>query len=126
VKIMDLITFIKTKVSYTYYPNAFPIDSQYVSDECATVKLTGGFPTRETGVRQPSFQVLIRGKQYGTPSVEAKAYELYDALTNVKEVTIGTSSVVVIRAMSSVPLYIGDDSNGRPIYSLNFDTVVRP
>jgi Bacteriophage minor capsid protein len=123
VKIMDLITFIKTKVPYTYYPNAFPATA---IDECATVKLTGGFPTRETGVRQPSFQVLIRGKQYGTATVEAKAYELYDALTNVKEVTIGTSSVVVIRAMSSVPLYIGDDSNGRPIYSLNFDTVIRP
>jgi hypothetical protein len=125
-KILDLITFIKARVNGVYYPNSFPISTKAV-DDCATVKLTGGFPTDEwTGKKQPSFQILVRGKVNGQADAETKAYAIFDALTNLRDVMIGDDSVVVIRAMNSVPIFIGNDDNERPIYSLNFNCVVRP
>jgi hypothetical protein len=123
-KALELINFIKARVTGVYYPNTFPSTG---ADEVIAVKLTGGFPTDQwTGKKQPSFQVMVRGAVNGDGACEAKAYELHGALTNLREVTIGTDSVVIIRAMNSVPLFIGRDDNNRPIYSMNFDCVVRP
>jgi|SRR5690625_205771 len=125
-KIQELISFIKTRVPGTYYPNSFPVSGSVV-DRCSAVKLTGGFPISAwTGKSQPSFQVRVRGERAGQADVENRAYEVHDSLTNLRNVKIGTSSIVVIRSMNSVPLYIGDDENDRPIYSMNFDCVVRP
>lgn len=125
-KILELITFIKSRVPGVYYPNAFPV-STAVADDCSVVKLTGGFPPSQwTGKKQPSFQILVRGKATGQAEVEARAYAIHEALMNLREVMIGSESVVVIRAINSVPLFIGNDENNRPIYSMNFDCVVRP
>lgn len=125
-KILELITFVKARVPGVYYPNAFPVSTS-TADECFVVKLTGGLPTDEwTGKKQPSFQIMVRGKAEGQTNVEAQAYAIYDALTNLREVTIGSDSVVVIRSVTSVPIFIGNDENKRPIYSMNFDCVVRP
>lgn len=125
-KILELITFVKARVPGVYYPNAFPI-STTTADECSVVKLTGGFPPSQwTGKKQPSFQILVRGKAAGTAEVETRAYAIHAALMNVENVTIGAESVVIIRAMNSVPIFIGNDENNRPIYSMNFDCVVRP
>jgi hypothetical protein len=124
VKTLELINFIKARVPGVYYPNRFPNDAP---DEVVSVKLTGGFPTDQwTGKKQPSFQVMVRGVVKGEGACEAKAYDIHSALTNLREITIGTDSVVIIRAMNSVPLFIGYDENDRPIYSMNFDCVVRP
>jgi hypothetical protein len=125
VKILDLISFIESRVTYTYYPNRFPVDSAYVPDEVSVVTLTGGFPINDVGTRRPSFQVRVRGGVNGDAACEAKAYEIHGSLTNLEEVVIGTAEVVAIRAMNSVPLYLGEDENQRPIYSMNFQTTVR-
>jgi hypothetical protein len=124
VRILELITFIKTRVNSVYFPNAFPISAP---DVCAVVKLTGGFPPSQwTGKKQPSFQILVRGEANNPADVEARAYALHESLMNLRNVTVGDESVVIIRAMSSAPLFIGNDENNRPIYSMNFDCVVRP
>jgi hypothetical protein len=126
VKILELISFIKTRVPGVYYPNSFPV-STGAPDGCAVVKLTGGFPPSQwTGKKQPSFQLLVRGKAGDMAEVETRAYALHEALMNLQNVTVGDESIVIIRAMNSVPLYIGNDENDRPIYSMNFDCVVRP
>jgi hypothetical protein len=126
VKILDLITFIKARVPGVYYPNAFPVSSK-APDECIVAKLTPGMaPDEWTGKKQPSFQVLVRGKANGQSDVEARAYALHESLTNLRDVAIGSDSVVVIRAVNSVPFFIGNDENNRPVYSMNFDCVVRP
>jgi hypothetical protein len=126
VKILELISFIKTRVPGVYYPNAFPVSTS-APDICAIVKLTGGFPPSQwTGKKQPSFQILVRGKAGDTAEVETRAYALHEALMNLQNVTMGEESIVIIRAMNSAPLYIGNDDNNRPIYSMNFDCVVRP
>lgn len=125
-KILELITFVKARVPGVYYPNAFPV-STTAADGCAVVKLTGGFPPSEwTGKKQPSFQVLVRGKANDTSECESRAYAIHEALMNLREITIGDESIVVIRAINSVPIFIGNDENNRPIYSMNFDCVVRP
>jgi hypothetical protein len=124
VRILELITFIKTRVNGVYFPNAFPISAP---DVCAVVKLTGGFPPSQwTGKKQPSFQVLVRGSAKNTSECETRAYEIHESLMNLRDVMVGDQSVVIMRAMNSVPLYIGNDENNRPIYSMNFDCVVRP
>jgi hypothetical protein len=126
VKALELISFIKTRVPGVYYPNSFPISTQ-APDVCAVVKLTGGFPPSQwTGKKQPSFQVLVRGSASDIAEVESRAYTLHESLMNLREVTVGDESIVIIRAMNSVPIYIGNDENDRPIYSMNFDCVVRP
>jgi hypothetical protein len=124
VKALELITFIKTRVNGVYYPNSFPI-SKNAPDVCAVVKLTGGFPPSQwTGKKQPSFQILVRGNV--DAEVETRAYAIHAALMNLHDVMVGDESIVIIRAMNSVPIYIGNDENDRPIYSMNFDCVVRP
>ncbi|WP_404351676.1 minor capsid protein [Sutcliffiella horikoshii] len=123
-RILELITFIRERVESVYYPNSFPTTSR---DDCVMVRLTSGFPTSQwTGKSQPSFQIQVRDARHKTGDCEAKAYEIHKALTNLREVTIGESSVVLIRSMNSVPVYIGNDDQERPIYSMNFDCVVRP
>jgi hypothetical protein len=124
VKAAELITFIQSRVAHVYYANRFPVNA---ADDCATVKLTSGFPVSQwTGKKQPSFQIRVRGASDNEAATEAKAYEIHAALTNLHNVTIGDDSVVIIRAMNSVPMPLGVDENERPIYSMNFDTVVRP
>lgn len=121
-RILELITFINSRVNDVYYPNSFPVSA---ADACVAVRLTGGFPTDQwTGKKQPSFQVLVRDNH--PAKAEDRAYAIHAALTNLREVAIGSDSVVVIRSNNSVPIHIGDDENNRPIYSMNFDCVVRP
>ncbi len=125
-KIQELISFIRGRVPGTYYPNSFP-KSNLAPNDCSAVKLTGGFPTSQwTGKKQPSFQIRVRGDTNDTAETEERAYKIHEALMNLTNVKIGSSSVVIIRAMNSVPLPIGVDENDRPIYSMNFDCVVRP
>ncbi|MBX6361283.1 MAG: hypothetical protein IRZ03_14525 [Acidobacterium ailaaui] len=125
-KVLELIQFIKSRVPFTYYPNAFPADGVNTPDECAVVTLTGGFPVDELGKRQPSFQIRVRAKKYDDATAEAKAYEIFDSLTNLENVTIGDDSIVIIRPLNSNPMFLGTDDNGRPIYSMNFSCAVRP
>lgn len=123
-KVQELITFIKTLVPGDYFPHSFPI-SRLAPDECSAVRITGGFPTSQwTGKRQPSFQIRVRGTD--DSETETRAYKIHKALTNLREVKVGDNSIVVIRAMTPVPVHLGEDENGRIIYTMNFDTVIRP
>lgn len=129
-KTKELIDFIRAKVPGRYAPNDFPLESK--EDDWVAVKLTGGFPVSQwTGKKQPSFQIKVRGNPDVAGSnepfdTENKAYEIHQALTNLRDIKIGKENIVLIRAMNSYPLYLGLDENNRPIYSMNFDTVIRP
>lgn len=126
-RIMDLIAFIRAEVPGQYYPNKLPIVSEFVPAQCASVTIMpGGTYDENTGKRQPSFQVLVRGEVYGDAEAEERAYKIFDALANKKNVWIGADSLSIIRPVGSAPFYIGADDNGCPIYSMNFNTVVRP
>lgn len=123
-RILELINWIKGRVSYTYYPNRFPPNAV---DDCAVVVLHAGEAASEwTGKRIPHFQVLVRGKPNDHAGAEAKANEIFDALINQAHVQIGSDHVVQIQAMGSAPFYIGEDENYRPVYSMNFRVIIRP
>jgi Bacteriophage minor capsid protein len=123
-RIQELLTHVKSLVNYAFFPYAFPTTA---ADECGIVTIIQGLPEDvETGVKRPNFQVLIRGKARDFNLAEAKAWEVYRALANKKDVRIGAHSVVVIRPQSSTPIFIGLDEAERPVYSLNFETVIRP
>jgi hypothetical protein len=123
-KIPELINFIKSLVPGDYYANGFPVSSV---DQCSMVKLSAGAPPDEwTGKKQPTFQVLVRGEESEQAEVENRAYAVHNALMNRRNETIGNESIVIIRAMNSVPFFIGNDENNRPLYSMNFECVIRP
>lgn len=124
-KIGELVEFIKLRVSYTYFKNRIPKEAP---DNSASVRFSGGFPTRETGIRQPSFQIIVRSgsSKVDFSKSEEIANQIFDSLTNLSEVVIGGDSIVIIRSMNSTPIFLGCDANDRPIYSLNFEMVVRP
>lgn len=124
-KILELITFVESRVNGVYfYANSIPLAAP---DACGIIKLTGGFPPSQwTGKKQPSFQIIIRNAASKQAECEAQAYAVHEALMNLRNVTIGDDSVVIIRAINSVPIFIGYDENRRPLYSMNFDCVVRP
>jgi hypothetical protein len=125
-KTLELLNYIRGLSPGTYVGNSFPKTSNF-PDDCATVSLTGGFPTDQwTGKKQPTFQVQVRAGANRIGDAEDRAYEIHELLSNQREVTIGTSRVVIIRAMNSTPIYIGTDESNRPIYTMNFECVVRP
>ncbi|MCS1350321.1 minor capsid protein [Mechercharimyces sp. CAU 1602] len=121
---LELINFIKGRVSYVYYPNRFPENS---IDDCAIVRIYSGEGTDEwIGKRVPHFQVLVRGAETDAGGTEEKAYEIFESLVNQKHVDIGSDHIVQIVAMGSAPFFIGNDENSRPIYSMNFRAIVKP
>lgn len=130
-RVMDVITFIREETdapTYRLFPNKFPRDVAGVPDYCGTVTITpGGGVDEWTGKRTPSLQVLVRGtRETGMEQAETKAHEIFNALKNKRDVTIGSESIAIIRPVGAEPFYIGDDDNYRPIYSMNFNVVVRP
>ena len=123
-RIQELIKYIKSLVPFSLYPNAFPTTSE---DECGVVTISAGIGIdSDTGVKRPGFQILIRGKAKDSAKTEERAYEIFEALANKKEQQIGGLSVVIIRPNGSAPFYIGMDERERPLYSMNFTTVIRP
>lgn len=121
-KVIDLIQYISGRVPFQYYPNKFPAKS---ADDCATVKMTGGGAADKytIGVRSPSFQILVRSKHPSTG--EAKAAELFNLLHGSTFFNVGETFVASCTSNQSEPTYIGDDENGRTLYSLNFSCVTK-
>lgn len=125
-RIQDLSNYVNSLVPFRYYAYSFPTTST-TPDECAVISIVGGMPMdADTGVARPGIQVLVRGKPYDLKNAEDKAYAIFGALANKREVTLGAASVVQIQATQSAPFYIGMDEANRPIYSMNFLAVVRP
>lgn len=123
-RIQDLITYVRSLVEFAYYPNTFPTTA---ADECAIVTIHQGMGADQyTGIKYPSFQILVRGKPRDFQHTEEKAYEIFEAIANKTNQQIGGDSVVVIKPQGSAPFFIGLDETDRPIYSMNFDMVIRP
>lgn len=142
VRAIDLIDYVNNYIDYTFYINEFPAVSR---DDCAFIRMTGGFPASEwTSVKKPSFQVVVRHNEKGAQYAEQKAYEIFEFFHNrqaftLDEAELGDSyylgmnlevpqslrSIVHCRAEQSTPMYLGRDENNRPIYSMNFTLVTK-
>ena len=69
----------------------------------------------------PTLQILIRGTQDPRVGYE-KALQIYDALHGFggDRFIVGGHWVVKCEGIQSEPVYIGQDENGRHMYTLNF------
>lgn len=124
-RIHELITFLRSRVPHTYYANRFPATSE---DACYCVVIQPGMGTDEwTGTRRPGFQILVRDAKGKYVECENKAYEMFDSITNLKDVQIGADKVTQIFAESSAPFFIGiEPGTERPIFSMNFRLTIKP
>lgn len=114
--VTDITAYLRSAVPYTYASNKFTADSP---DDCAFVRITPGYkPSEWTSKAKPSFQIVVRAKLPQT--AEAKANVIYEHLHRRAEFRFGALRVVKCLADQSAPMYIGDDANGRAVYSLNF------
>lgn len=123
-KAQDIISYVNSLVPYVYYPFSFP---KTADDEVAVITVGAGMPTDvDTNVSYPTMQILVRGEARDFDKTEAKALEIFDALKNKVNQSIGDESVVVIKPSGSSPFFIGLDENERPIFTQNFNLVIRP
>ncbi|MFD2330666.1 minor capsid protein [Cohnella sp. GCM10020058] len=120
---VDIINWLKPIVPYAYYGNEFRTDHP---DAAGIVRLTGGVaPDQWSNKVQPAFQVLVRGAPKGDGGAESVAWSLLSKLHNLTEFKVAGWRVVHCTADQSTPFYLGQDENGRPIYSVNFDLIMQ-
>ena len=90
-------------------------------DRCFAVARYGG-PESSLALPydEPSIQYRLRGPATDVRVAEADAELLYDALHGLGEIILpGGSWLQLAVGVQSGPIFIGQDSNGRPEYTVN-------
>jgi hypothetical protein len=101
---------IATNLFATYMPPS--------PDNAVAIIATGGpEPIEISGIKSPTFQVLIRNADYATG--EAKMATIRNLLQALKNTTIGNTYFYFI-LLTSEGGHIGRDDVGRDEFSLNF------
>ena len=109
------------------YSSSFPIDlifgtNLFISvlpetDNIATVLLdTPGSPPNPNNIRNPTIQLLTRGKVGGYTSAYDQAETLADCLHGLANITINNTKYIQLWMLGDV-FHIGNDSKGRPMFS---------
>lgn len=115
-KVAELANYIKDAVDYDFYTNDFPVKAK---DNCGFVLLDGGespnvyIPT----MKSTGFQVMIRHKDQAVG--ELIANEVWVLFHGKDHYEIGSDHVYVSMCRQSEPIYIGEDKNGRSLFSIN-------
>lgn len=124
-RIHELINFLRSRVPHTYYAYRFPATGE---DACYCVNILPGMGTDEwTGTRRPGFQILVRDAKGNYAQCEDKAYEMFDSLTNLRDVEVGSNKITQIFAETSAPFFIGNEpGTERPVFSMNFRMTIKP
>lgn len=71
-------------------------------------------------LKDPGVQVIARGEPWDGDSSRSKAQDVYDALHGLRDTTLGATTYLRVRAMTSEPVFLGFDENGRPSHSIAF------
>ena len=90
-------------------------------DQVVTLYETGGgLPDQTDGTKYdlPTFQVRVRGDEFGYEDARTKMGDVFDALNDA---TI--SGYVFVFAAQSGPISLGHDGATRPLLTLNFVTM---
>lgn len=93
-------------VSLQTYPGRAP---QYVEEQSTP------------GYERPAFQVMVRNSDHAT--AETKARAAFDALTLIRNVTVGGTRFLAIRPYQS-PFELSRDENDRVLYAFNFEAMI--
>jgi hypothetical protein len=91
----------------------------------------GGEPDDELPMEFPTFQIIVKGRNYKADSTqmdktEVLAKDLINKLQDVTHELVGSSFVYYIRSVQSNPIPIGLDTLDRPTFSTNFRMRIQP
>jgi hypothetical protein len=79
------------------------------------------FETSDRSIWQPGFQVLVRAREWDTPTAMAKLEAIRGVLHRFAG-TLGTAAYVWIKAQGDI-LALGQDESNRPELVLNFSAL---
>jgi len=86
----------------------------------ATVLLdTPGSPPNPNEIRNPTIQILTRGKVGGYTAAYSQIETIIDVLQGLANTTINGTTYIQMWMMGDV-FHIGNDSKGRPMFSATF------
>lgn len=89
-------------------------------DRCVSLFDTGGESPEHNFVYETcSFQVRVRGEEYGYESGYLLVKRIAQFFHAKTETWIGNTRYIVITA-NTEPLFVGKDTNRRPIFTVNF------
>lgn len=91
----------------------------------------GSEPDNELPMEFPTFQVILKGKNYKSDFTQMDKTEqlgksLIKRLQSIDHKVIGSNLVYFIQPMQSNPIPIGLDTFDRPVYSTNFRLKLQP
>jgi len=128
----ELIEYLLSE-GYNVYPDPnFIPDLEESQLPALFVFGTGGGETdRDLPIQYPTFQVIVKGKNYKTDftemdSTEQLAKSLINLLDHKLHYTIGSNYIYESRSMQSNPIPIGLDEKDRPMFSTNFRFKLQP
>lgn len=114
-KIAELAAYIQEAVDLVVYANNFPVKAE---DNCGFVRIEGGGePNIYVPIKTSGFQIMIRNKS--DESGEAIANAVWRLFHSKEHYVIGSEYIYVSMCNQSEPIYIGDDKNGRALFSIN-------
>ena len=79
---------------------------------------TPGMSPDPTNIRNPSIQILVRGKVGGYETAWAKMEAIIAELHALANTTINNTLYILIWKLTE-PFHVGNDIQGRPIFSCN-------
>ncbi|WP_214796576.1 MULTISPECIES: minor capsid protein [unclassified Exiguobacterium] len=115
--IIELTRYLKQGVSGIFYPNNFPASAV---DDCSHIAYTGGTPT-VGGVGKMNIQVQTRSVEVGKAEQQAMKIRAFLEDTGFY---LGSTQVIIVKTNDILPLYLGEDENGRHIFSVNYQFTV--
>ena len=114
----------KASTGWSIHMTEMPDDSN-TPDTCIVVLDTGGSPPDpdpDKGLRNPTFQVIVRGARMGYSAARTKADDVLIGLHGkAGEVWNGTRYIQIFAQSDILPL--GYDEKRRPLFSMNFSVM---
>lgn len=119
----DLLNYAEAQGLGTIGVNLFASRTPQNPDNCMSISLSGGpAPDRYLPTANPTFQVLIRTKEYDQGAERMAAVR---SVFHRKANIMMGSTYVYYTALTAEGGPIGNDTEGRELFSLNFQSQIR-
>jgi hypothetical protein len=74
----------------------------------------------DSAFKDSGVQVRVRGEPWDGDSCATKAQEIFDALHGKRNIVVGSTEYLRVRAQTAEPLFIGFDEQGRAQHTMSF------
>lgn len=120
--IMELLEQYGSLVTFWVGLGEFP----QTPEEVVLINGTGGrSPYPHLAINFPSVQVMVRGKKSGYVTARAQMATICDVLLGISSTVLNGDTYRSCNQIGDV-ISLGQDDNGRPIFSANFSCIVLP